>query len=149
MPGDKDRQKPSVTVDIVLLARQAAHTQVLLVQRRKPPFAGRWALPGGFVDPYEPLEAAARRELQEETGLEVAHLDQVHAFGDPGRDPRGWTISIAFLAILEPAATDALHPRAGSDAANVGWFDLDDLPPLAFDHDEIVAYAAQRWTTGA
>jgi len=123
--------------------------RILLVRRAKEPARGLWTFPGGAVELGEPTEIAVRREVQEETGLEVAHLDQVHAFGDPGRDPRGWTISIAFLAILEPAATDALHPRAGSDAANVGWFDLDDLPPLAFDHDEIVAYAAQRWTTGA
>jgi 8-oxo-dGTP diphosphatase len=115
-----------------------------LIRRKNPPFEGCWAIPGGFVEPNEPLEAAARRELLEETGVVPACLEQVRAFGDPGRDPRGWTISIAFLAELDEAEAQSWVPRAGSDAADVGWFGLENLPPLAFDHDQILAYAAEQ-----
>ncbi len=134
---------PRVTVDVVVIRRQGGHPQVLLIRRARPPFAGQWALPGGFVEPDEPLEAAARRELREETGLEPEHLEQLYTFGDPGRDPRGWTISVAYLALLQEEA-EGRQPHSGSDAAGVGWFDLDDLPPLAFDHADIVACAARR-----
>jgi 8-oxo-dGTP diphosphatase len=90
------------------------------------------------------LEAAARRELLEETGVTPACLEQLRAFGEPGRDPRGWTISIAFLAEVDEAAMRSWRPRAGSDAGEVGWFALDHLPPLAFDHEQILEHAAQR-----
>jgi 8-oxo-dGTP diphosphatase len=114
---------------------------VLLIKRKRPPFEGCWALPGGFVEPNEPLEMAARRELREETGAEPAHLAQLHAFGDPGRDPRGWTISVAYLALLKEEDTQGWNLQASSDAGEVGWFDLDDPPLLAFDHGDILAYA--------
>lgn len=143
MPANKERERPSVTVDIVVVARLSGQTQVLLVKRKKPPFESCWALPGGFVEPNEPLATAARRELREETGLEPAGLEQLHAFGDPGRDPRGWTISIAFLAILSEEEWQSWSPRAGSDAGEVAWFSLVTLPPLAFDHERILAHAAQ------
>ena len=87
----KQRERPSVTVDIVLIALVDGQRSVLLVRRKNPPFAGSWALPGGFVEPHEPLEAAARRELYEETGVTLLSLEQLRAFGEPGRDPRGWT----------------------------------------------------------
>ena len=117
---------------------------MLLIRRKHPPFEGHWALPGGFVEPDEPLEAAARRELLEEAGVEPRLLEQMHTFGDPGRDPRGWTISVAYLAVLGAEERLALRPRAGDDAADVGWFDLAALPPLAFDHAEILAHARRR-----
>ena len=139
--GSKHRERPSVTVDVVLVAPIEAKLKVLLVQRKKPPFEGCWAIPGGFVEPDEPLEAAARRELWEETGAEPERLEQLHTFGDPGRDPRGWTISVAYLARLGEAAAQGWRPRAGSDAGAVAWFDLGALPPLAFDHAKILAYA--------
>jgi 8-oxo-dGTP diphosphatase len=148
MSGMRTREQPNVTVDVVVVARRAGRPQVLLIRRGKPPFEGRWALPGGFVDPYEPLEAAARRELREETGVETAHLEQLHTFGDPGRDPRGWTISVAYLAVLGEEEALAIRPRAGSDAGEVGWFDLLAPPPLAFDHGEILACAASRLGVG-
>ncbi|MEJ2736380.1 MAG: NUDIX hydrolase [Anaerolineae bacterium] len=141
MPGPRRRKRPSVTVDVVVVARVHGRPSVLLVKRKNPPFAGCWAIPGGFVEPDEPLEEAARRELQEETGALSVRMEQIHTFGDPGRDPRGWTISVAYLATLSDDEVQAWRPRAGSDADEVGWFDLDELPVLAFDHGEILTYA--------
>jgi 8-oxo-dGTP diphosphatase len=140
----KRYERPSLTVDVVVIAPVEGQHKVLLIQRKNPPFKGRWALPGGFVEPYEPLEDAARRELWEETGARPAGLEQLHTFGDPGRDPRGWTVSVAYLAILDEGAAQALRPQAGDDAAEVGWFDLCDPPPLAFDHADILAHARQK-----
>src|SRR5690242_1603604 len=100
--------RPAVTVDIVIVTRER-RPRVLLIRRKHDPFAGVWAIPGGFVDMDESLEAAARRELREETGVEVAELEQLHAFGDPGRDPRGRTIAVAYLARVRAAD---VHPEA-------------------------------------
>jgi 8-oxo-dGTP diphosphatase len=144
MADPKRRERPSVTVDVVLLAPMGDGLEVLLVKRSKPPFEGCWALPGGFVEPHEALEAAARRELLEETGAEPLRLEQLHTFGDPGRDPRGWTVSVAYLAFLRREEADTWQLQPGSDAQDVGWFDLYNPPPLAFDHAEILAVAAHR-----
>jgi len=134
-----------LTVDAVLVAsRGARRWQVLLIERGRPPFQGAWALPGGYVEPHEPLEAAVRRELREETGLEPRQLEQLRAFGDPGRDPRGWTVSVAFLAVAGQEEAQAMQPAAADDASGAAWFDLDDLPELAFDHAEILAVARAR-----
>jgi 8-oxo-dGTP diphosphatase len=132
--------RPSLTVDIVLVTREAS-PRVLLIQRKADPFQGKWALPGGFVDENERLIDAARRELREETGVEQADLEQLHAFGDPGRDPRGWTVSVVFLTLVN---ADQLKAVAGDDAAAVDLFPLADLPPLAFDHADILARARAR-----
>ena len=132
--------RPSLTVDIALVTREAM-PRVLLIRRSADPFKGKWALPGGFVDENERLADAARRELKEETGVDQADLEQLHTFGDPGRDPRGWTVSVAYLALVTP---NQLKPVAGDDAAAVGWFPLDKLPPLAFDHADIVARVRHR-----
>jgi 8-oxo-dGTP diphosphatase len=151
----KRRERPSVTVDVVVVAPAAARPEpahgpqprrlwVLLVRRRKAPFESQWAIPGGFVEPGETLAQAARRELQEETGIEPERVAQLHAFGTPGRDPRGWTISVAHLALLSAEQATAWRPRAGSDAGAVAWFDLEHPPDLAFDHAEILACAAGR-----
>lgn len=144
MLGSTVREKPSVTVDVIVVALLEGRHKVLLVRRKKPPFEGYYALPGGFVEPHETLEAAARRELQEETGAQPEYVEQLHAFGDPGRDPRGWTISVAYLAVLNESAVQAERLRAGSDAEAVFWFDLRDLPCLAFDHAEMLACAARH-----
>jgi len=144
MSARNDRETPRVTVDVVVVAPAGGQPRVLLVRRGNPPFQGQWAIPGGFVEPYEPLETAARRELREETGAEPVRLEQLHTFGDPGRDPRGWTISVVFLALAGEDQLQSGKLRAGSDAKEVGWFALDDLPPLAFDHAEILACAASR-----
>lgn len=132
--------RPALTVDVALVTRDAA-PWVLLIRRKGDPFAGLWALPGGFVDENERLIDAARRELKEETGIEQADLEQLHSFGDPGRDPRGWTVSVVYLALVSP---DQLSATAGDDAAEVGWFPLAEPPPLAFDHADILARVGHR-----
>lgn len=131
---------PAVTVDIVLLRRGDPGVEVLLIQRAHPPFAEHWALPGGFVDQGETLAQAAHRELEEETGLRETQLQQLAAFGTPGRDPRGWVISIAFWGWLED---DLSIVRAGDDASHAAWWPLAQLPPLAFDHAQILATAQE------
>lgn len=133
--------RPAVAVDIVLFTELQGACHVLLIKRARPPFQGQFALPGGFVEIDEPLAAAAERELKEETGLEGVNLTQIRAFGSPGRDPRGRVISIAFGAFLPP--DQELTPQAASDAADAGWYPLSDLPPLAFDHGEIIHTAYQ------
>lgn len=131
--------RPAVTVDIVLLRTSpAAGEEILLIRRGHPPYAGDWALPGGFVDEAEPLVAAAQRELYEETHLEATDFVQIGAFGRPGRDPRGRVISIAYRARVHPQSEKA---RAGDDAADARWWRLDALPALAFDHAEIIQAA--------
>jgi 8-oxo-dGTP diphosphatase len=137
-------QYPAVTVDIVTILLQPGDLQVLLIRRKKAPFEGAWALPGGYVEPYEPLEDAARRELWEETGAEPPSMEQLHTFGNPDRDPRGWTISVAYLTLLSPDEVKAWRLRAASDASEVRWFKLKELPPLAFDHACILAVATKR-----
>lgn len=129
----------AVTVDMVVLA--ARGREVLLVRRAAPPYEGALALPGGFVEIDESLGAAARRELFEETGIDVAgvSMTQVGAYGQPDRDPRGRTVSVAYVAVLD----DRVEPAAGSDAASAAWQVIDDLEvaDLAFDHAQILADA--------
>ena len=135
-----DFPRPAVTVDIVVLTQEKA-PRVLLIRRKHAPFAGMWAIPGGFVDMDESLEAAAVRELREETGLNVARLQQLRTFGDPGRDPRGRTISVVYLARVDPTK---VHPEGKDDAAEATWHSLRRLPPLAFDHKAILACVRKR-----
>jgi 8-oxo-dGTP diphosphatase len=144
MADSRRREQPWVTVDVVVVAQLEGQLKVLLIKRNKPPFAGLWAIPGGFVEPDEPLRAAAGRELWEETGARPTHLEQLHTFGDPGRDPRGWNISVVYLARLGEDEAQANALRAGSDAREIGWFSLDGVPPLAFDHADILACALRR-----
>ncbi len=129
--------RPAVTVDIVLIRLTEGNKQVLLIRRIDEPFAGKYALPGGFVEIGESLEVAAERELSEETGVQNLNLKQIQTFSDPDRDPRGWVISTAFGALL--MADIKLRLKAGSEVSEIKWCDLDDLPPLAFDHQEIIA----------
>jgi len=129
--------RASVTVDIVVVTKER-RPRVLLIQRKQPPFQGTWALPGGFIDMDETLEASARRELEEETGIQVGKLAQIAVFGDPGRDPRGRTISVVYLARVK---ANQVKPRAADDAAAAAWFPLARPPKLAFDHREILASA--------
>lgn len=135
-----DYPRPALTVDIVLLSREDS-PKVLLIQRRKNPFAGCWAFPGGFVEDGETLLAAAKRELLEETSVSLLELEQLYTAGDPGRDPRGWTVSVAFLGFVDRKKA---KPKAADDAAAVRWFGLDDLPALAFDHAMILLRARAR-----
>lgn len=130
--------RPMVTVDAVVFTMRDERREVLLIERKNAPFAGKWALPGGFVEMSETLEAAAARELEEETGLSGVPLRQFGVFGDPGRDPRGRSIAVAFLG---EADWRRVQPRAADDATAAQWFPVDALPPLAFDHTRIVEYA--------
>lgn len=131
-------RNPAVTVDGVIVHRAADSLRVLLIRRGNEPFRGRHALPGGFVEYGEDLLAAVRREVAEETGLADLDFRQLGAFGRPGRDPRGHTVSIAFTAVIEGPVPRVL---AGDDAEHAAWFDVGNLPELAFDHGEILAQA--------
>jgi 8-oxo-dGTP diphosphatase len=129
-----------VTVDIVLFTILDRRLHVLLIKRLAKPFVGSFALPGGFVLEEESLEAAAHRELQEETGVAKVYLEQLYTFGEPGRDPRGRVVTVAYCALVPNS--HILH--AGTDAADAAWFPLAKLPPLAFDHLQIVNCAHER-----
>ncbi|MBR1517678.1 MAG: NUDIX hydrolase [Bacteroidales bacterium] len=128
--------RPGVTTDCVIFGFDGTRMQVLLIERGNDPYKGCWALPGGFLNIDEPAEDGARRELQEETGLTVDLLHQFHTFSHPDRDPRGRTISIAYYGLIR------LQPVCGGDdAARAQWFSMEQLPPLAFDHDEMLQRA--------
>jgi 8-oxo-dGTP diphosphatase len=135
--------RPALTVDCVVFGLDEEDLKVLLVQRDLPPFEGRWALPGGFVNVGEDLETAARRELEEETGITLAklYLEQLYTFGDPDRDPREHVVSVAHYALVKLSDH---RVRAATDARNAAWFATSDLPTLAFDHDRVVATALTR-----
>lgn len=132
---------PAVTVDVVTFTYRDGEIKVLLVRRAIDPFKGQWALPGGFLRETEDLEAAARREIEEETGLTGLGIEQIGAFGAPDRDPRERVVSIAFMAVVRHAD---VVPRAGSDAAEVAWMPLHSPPKLAFDHRKILALAHEK-----
>ncbi len=133
--------RPAVSADCVVFGLDADNLKVLLIQRRKSPFQGDWALPGGFVEIDEDLDSAARRELKEETGLSKVYLEQLYTFGEVERDPRGRVITVAYFALVNlPRHT----VRAASDASRAVWFSMSDLPALAFDHEEILSVGYQR-----
>lgn len=138
--------RPAVTVDCVVFGLdQTDYLQVLLIQRRLPPFVGQWALPGGFVRQDEALETAARRELQEETDVTGLFLEQLQTYGQPNRDPRGHTVTVAFYAVVNLWDHQI---KAATDAKEARWWPLSQLPDLAFDHGMIVqdAIATLRTT---
>jgi len=130
-----------VTVDIVIFSIRTRELQVLLVKRGVPPFQGEYAIPGGFLRADESLEAAAKRELHEETSVRDVYLEQLYSFGDPARDPRGRVVTVAYYALV---SSDHLDLTAGADAAEAKWVAVERLPRLAFDHGTIVAYALER-----
>ena len=134
-------ERPSVTVDVVMMSLRRRDLQVLLIKRRSWPYEGMWAIPGGFVNIDESLETAAKRELQEETGVQDVYLEQLYTFGDPGRDPRTRVITVVYFALLD---SERLQVKAADDAADVGWFSVYDLPQLAFDHEKILHYSLER-----
>ncbi len=133
--------RPMVTVDAAVFAMVEGKAKLLLIQRKHEPYQGSWALAGGFVEIDEDLPEAAARELAEETGLQDVPLEQLRTFGKPGRDPRGRTITVAYFGIAPQHRQQA---QAADDAADVQWFDIDHLPPMAFDHDEIARCAIER-----
>ena len=131
--------RPAVTADCVVITKEV-QPKVLLIQRGHEPYKGKWAFPGGFMNMDETTEQCAKRELEEETGLVVTDLHQIGAYSKVDRDPRGRTITVAYLAIVD-------KPKAvvgQDDAAKAMWFTIDSLPPLAFDHDEIMGDAMKR-----
>jgi 8-oxo-dGTP diphosphatase len=144
---DKDAyEKPSVTVDVCICRFHEGEVQVLLIQRKHPPFRNHWAIPGGFVqiEAKEGLEETAARELEEETGLRGVYLEQLKSYGDPGRDPRMRVITVAYFALLRNSALAAQTLQAADDAKEAAWFPLRKLPKLAFDHATILADLIQR-----
>ena len=132
---------PAVTVDAVVFGFDDADLKLLLIQRKLAPFKGAWALPGGFIRMEETLEAAARRELADETGITRLYLEQLYTFGEPERDPRERVVSVAYYALVKLADHEL---QAASDAANVAWFPIAELPALGFDHERIVEVALKR-----
>jgi 8-oxo-dGTP diphosphatase len=141
MPFTYEYARGALTVDCVVFGFDDGDLKVLLIQRDQAPFKGKWALPGGFVNVDETIDTAARRELEEETGLKDVFLEQLYTFGDVRRDPRERVVSVAHFALV-PLSRHT--PRAASDARNALWFGVSDLPSLAFDHDQIVATAIAR-----
>lgn len=133
--------RAALTVDCVVFGLDETDLKVLLIQRKLPPFQHAWALPGGFVRVDETLDEAARRELEEEAGVRDVYLEQLYTFGALDRDPRERTVTVAYYAL---AKLSDHNIRAATDAMGVGWFALDDLPKLAFDHATIVTTAQER-----
>ncbi|MCF8234877.1 MAG: NUDIX hydrolase [Bacteroidales bacterium] len=136
-----DYPRPAVTVDAVVFRKTVESWNVLLIRRGNPPFEGQWALPGGFLEMDEELEDAALRELEEETGLKANGLVQLHAFGKIGRDPRGRTIGVTYLGF---AGDEGEQVKGGDDAAMARWFPIDELPALAFDHQDVISLAKHK-----
>ncbi len=137
-----DYPRPSLTVDCIIFGLdESSRLKVLLIQRAKNPFKDAWALPGGFVDENETLEYAALRELKEETGISDLFIEQLFTFGTPGRDPRGRVVTVAYYSLINLAEHKI---GADTDALDVKWFPINSLPPLAFDHAEILLTAINR-----
>ena len=139
--GDSPQQRPLVMVDVVIFALRNNDLQVLLVRRRRSPQKGMWAIPGGRIRLDEALDAAAFRILEEETGLADVYLEQLYTFGDPDRDPRDRVVTVAYFAAVP--ATDVVS-SVTERAQRVQWSPVDDLPPVAFDHAQILGYALTR-----
>ena len=132
--------RPAVTADCVVIAKEN-EPKVLLIQRGNEPFKGYWAFPGGFMNMDETTEQCAVRELEEETGLKVTEIKQIGAFSKVNRDPRGRTITVAYLAIIDKVE----NVKGLDDAAKAQWFPISALPKLAFDHEEIMADAKKLY----
>lgn len=132
---------PAVTTDIVIFTVRDKQLKLLQIMRGGEPFKGKWALPGGFVQLDEDLETGARRELAEETGVSGVYLEQLYTYGAVDRDPRERVITVAYSALIP---SDKIVLQAATDAEAVGWFSMDELPELAFDHKKIVDMAHQR-----
>jgi 8-oxo-dGTP diphosphatase len=133
--------RPALTVDCVVFGLDEGELEVMLIRRGLEPFAGRWALPGGFVHIDETLDEAARRELEEETGLRKVYLEQLFTFGAIDRDPRERVVTVAYYALVKLSDHKV---RAATDATDAAWFSLSDLPELAFDHHQILEVALER-----
>lgn len=133
--------RPALTVDCVVFGLDEEDLKVLLIERGIEPFAGMWALPGGFVAVGEDIEEAARRELREETGVQRVYLEQLYTFGKPDRDPREHVVSVTYYALVKLSDH---RVQAATDATSAAWFAVADVPKLAFDHQHILTTAHQR-----
>ena len=133
--------RPAITADCAVFGMDEDGLKVLLILRGSEPFRDQWALPGGFADVGEDLKDTAQRELAEETGLENISLKQLHTFSDPHRDPREHVITVAYYALVD---TTEHSVHASTDAKKAAWFEIDDVPTLAFDHDRILKMAYDR-----
>lgn len=136
----EDRDHYPISVDSIVFGYTEGELKVALIERKKDPFIGMWAIPGGFMEGNETIEETALRELKEETGIEDIYLEQFHVFNNPDRDPRGRSIIIALFALIN---SDQCHLIASEDAAKAKWWPAYKIPPLAFDHDEIYAKALE------
>ena len=141
MPYTYEYPRAALTVDCVVFGFDDGELKVLLIERGLPPYTGQWALPGGFVRVDETLDEAARRELEEETGLSGVFLEQLYTYGGVDRDPRERVVSVAWYALVKLADNET---RAATDAADARWFPVAALPPLAFDHADILETALAR-----
>jgi 8-oxo-dGTP diphosphatase len=141
MPHTYEYPRAALTVDCVVFGLDEEELKVMLIQRALPPFVGKWALPGGFVRLEETLEEAARRELEEETGLRNIFLEQLFTFSGVDRDPRERVVSVAYYALVNLRDHDV---HAASDASAAAWFGVHDVPSLAFDHADILQVALER-----
>lgn len=141
MPFTYEYPRAALTVDCVVFAFDGEGLKLLLIERGLEPFKGRWALPGGFVRVDEELEAAARRELHEETGISEVVLEQFHAFGCINRDPRERVVSVAYFALTR---LEGHRPHASTDARQAVWFNVTELPKLAFDHQSIIQHGLEH-----
>ena len=140
-PSNGHLAKHAIAVDVVLLTIQGGTLKVLLVKRQQPPYRGTWALPGGVVGEDESVDAAALRELQEETNIGNIYLEQLYTFGDPSRDPRGRVVTVAYYALVN---WQQFQLKARQRVSEASWFAVKRLPSLAFDHQHIVDYALER-----
>jgi 8-oxo-dGTP diphosphatase len=134
----KEHIKPSLSADVTIIQ----NSSILLVQRANDPYKGFWALPGGFIEPGETIEQCAIRETKEETGINVEIIGINNVYSKPGRDPRGWTITVNFICKVLSGGL-----KAGDDAGDAAWFPLDGVPPLAFDHADALRDALSKVNT--
>lgn len=141
MPHTYEYPRAALTVDCVIFGLDEEELKVLLIERGCEPFEGRWAIPGGFVRPGESVDAAAQRELEEETGVSKVFLEQLYTFGSPERDPREHVVSVAYYALVN---INQHNLHASTDARAAAWFSVHDIPELAFDHNEILDMAITR-----
>lgn len=135
------KQSIKLSVDAVVFGYEEGVISVLLIKRKYAPFKGKWAIPGGFVLNNESLEEAVERELHEETGIKINYLEQLYTFGNPSRDPRGRIVTIAYFGLVRP---NTFKIFASTDAEQVQWFNIKELPALSFDHKKILDTAVKR-----
>ena len=135
------QQSMKLSVDAVVFGYEQGNISVLLIKRKYDPFKGQWAIPGGFIKNDESLEDAVERELFEETGVKINYLEQLYTFGKPNRDPRGRVVSVAYFGLVRP---NTFKIAASTDAEQVRWFPINEIPKLSFDHREILNTAVER-----